>query len=141
MKISLVGPGSKPGAASRIKLARSVFMKGIEALIVETFLFARKMGIEENILASVTNSMDKESFKEMAARMAGADLVHSERRAFEVGEAMELMHEVGIEPLIAAGAKKRLEKSASLGMNKELGGKAPKTFEEVFAVWEKKNYN
>ena len=51
------------------------------------------------------------------------------------------MHEVGIEPLIAAGAKKRLEKSASLGMNKELGGKAPKTFEEVFAVWEKKNYN
>ena len=141
MKISLVGPGSKPGEASRIKLARSVFMKGIEALIVETFLFARKMGIEENILASVTNSLDKESFKDMAARMAGADLVHSERRAFEVGEAMELMHEVGIEPLIAAGAKKRLEKSASLGLNKELGGKAPKTFEEVYALWEKKNYN
>ena len=140
MKISLVGPGSKPGAASRIKLARSVFMKGIEALIVETFLFARKMGIEENILESVSNSMDKESFKELAQRMAGADLVHSERRAFEVGEAMELMEEVGVEPLIAAGAKKRLEHSAAMGMNKELGGKAPKTWEEVFAVWEKKNY-
>jgi hypothetical protein len=98
------------------------------------------MGIEENILESVSNSMDKESFKELAQRMAGADLVHSERRAFEVGEAMELMEEVGVEPLIAAGAKKRLEHSAAMGMNKELGGKAPKTWEEVFAVWEKKNY-
>ncbi len=140
MKISLVGKGSKPGAASRIKLARSVFMKGIEALIVETFLFARKLGIEENILESVTKSMDKESFKELAKRMAGADIVHSERRAFEVGEAMELMHEVGVEPLIAAGAKKRLEQSAAMGMNKELGGAAPKTWEEVFAIWERKNY-
>ncbi|MBQ9422979.1 MAG: DUF1932 domain-containing protein, partial [Pyramidobacter sp.] len=93
-----------------------------------------------NILESVSNSMDKESFKELAQRMAGADLVHSERRAFEVGEAMELMEEVGVEPLIAAGAKKRLEHSAAMGMNKELGGKAPKTWEEVFAVWEKKNY-
>lgn len=140
MKITLVGAGSKPGAASRIKLVRSVFMKGIEALIVETFLFARKCGIEDNILASVCNSMDKEPFKALASRMAGADLVHSERRAFEVGEAMELMKEVGVEPLIAAGAKKRLEQTAALGMNKELGGVAPKTFEEVFAIWEKKNY-
>ncbi len=141
MKITLVGEGSKPGAASRIKLARSVFMKGIEALIVESMLFARKMGIEDNILASISNSIDKESFKDLAKRMAGADLVHSERRAFEVGEAMELMREVGVEPLIAAGAKKRLERTAALGMNKELGGAAPKTWEEVYAVWEKKNYS
>jgi len=140
MKISLVGPGSKPGAASRIKLARSVFMKGLEALIVETFLFARKMGIEDEIMDSVSKSIEKEPFKALASRMAGADLVHSERRAFEVGEAMELMEETGVVPMIAAGAKKRLEASAAMGMNKELGGKAPKTFEEVFAVWAKKDY-
>lgn len=139
-KISLVGAGSKAGAASRIKLCRSVFMKGLEALIVESFLFAHKCGIEDYIMESVTNSMDKESFKAIAARMSGADLVHSERRSFEVGEAMELMKEVGVEPIVTAGVKERLAHSAAMGLNKELGGVAPKKMEEVYAAWDRKNY-
>lgn len=139
-KITLVGEGSKAGEASRIKLARSVFMKGLEALIVESFLFARKCGIEDRIMDSITNSMDKESFRSMAERMAGADLVHSERRSFEVGEAIELMKEVGVEPIVASGVKERLAHTAALGMNKELGGVAPKKIEEVYAVWDQKHY-
>lgn len=140
MKITLVGAGTKAGAASRIKLCRSVFMKGLEALIAESFLFAHKCGIQDYIMDSVVNTMDKESFRAIAARLAGADLVHSERRSFEVGEAMELMKEVGVEPLIAAGAKARLAATAALGLNKELGGVAPKKMEEVYALWDKKNY-
>ena len=140
MKIALVGEGSKPGEASRIKLCRSVFMKGLEALIVETFLFSRKCGVEDRIMASVCKDMDKEAFADKVARMAGADLVHSERRSFEVGEAMELMKEVGIEPLVAAGAKERLARTAALGMNKELGGVAPKKLEETYAIWDRKDY-
>lgn len=50
MKISLVNPddpdNTKAGEASKIKLVRSVFMKGIEGLIVETLLFARKCEVE-----------------------------------------------------------------------------------------------
>ena len=140
MKIKLVGEGAKAGAASRIKLARSVFMKGFEALVVESFLFARKLGIEDYIMSSVSGTMDKEDFKAIASRLAGADLVHSARRAFEVGEAMELMKEVGIEPLVSAGVQARLAKSATLGYNAELGGVAPKKMEEVYPLWEKKNY-
>ncbi len=33
-----------PGTATQIKLARSIFTKGFEALLVETFMFARKCG-------------------------------------------------------------------------------------------------
>ncbi|MBQ9565569.1 MAG: NAD(P)-dependent oxidoreductase [Synergistaceae bacterium] len=144
MKIGLVNkddPDSVPvGEASRIKLVRSVFMKGIEALIVETMLFARKCGIEDNILDSITGSMDKESFRNMAVRMAAADLIHSERRSFEVGESMELMKAVGVEPVVAAAVKERLAHSAALGLNEELHGVAPKEFSEIYALWEKKQY-
>ncbi|WP_315507773.1 NAD(P)-binding domain-containing protein [Pyramidobacter piscolens] len=140
MKIALVGADSKAGEASRIKLVRSVFMKGFEALVVETFLFARKCGVEERIMDSVAGTMDKESFKDIARRMAGADLIHSERRSFEVGESMELMKEVGVEPLVAAGAKERLARSAALGMNTELNGVAPQTMEAIYSIWEKKSY-
>lgn len=126
MKISLVKPedpdNTKAGEASKIKLVRSVFMKGIEGLIVETLLFARKCGVEDYILASISNSMNRDKFEDIALRMAGADLIHSERRSFEVGESMELMKEVGVEPLMAQGTKDRLARTAALGLNQELHG-------------------
>ena len=144
MKIGLVNesaPDDVPvGEASRIKLVRSVFMKGIEGLIVETLLFARKCGIEDYILDSISGSMDKDSFKDLALRMAGADLIHSERRSFEVGESMELMKEVGVEPLMAAGTKERLARTAALGLNEELHGIVPKDFPTIYGLWEKKQY-
>ncbi|MGI6074743.1 MAG: NAD(P)-binding domain-containing protein [Pyramidobacter sp.] len=140
MKISLVGTGSKAGEASRIKLVRSVFMKGFEALTVETFLLARKCGIEGRIMDSIAEAMDKESFRNTAERMMRADLIHAERRAFEVGESMELMKEMDIEPLVAAGAKERLSRSAALGMKKELRGIVPKSLEEIYSIWGKKDY-
>ena len=144
MKIGLVNPkepDSTPvGEASRIKLVRSEFMKGIEALIVETMLFARKCGIESYILDSITGSMDKDSFRDIALRMAGADLIHSERRSFEVGESMELMKAVGVEPVVAQGVKDRLARTAALGLNEELHGVVPKEFETIYGLWEKKQY-
>ena len=112
MKITLVNPddpdNTKAGEASKIKLVRSVFMKGIEGLIVETLLFARKCGVEDYILSSISNSMNRDKFEDIALRMAGADLIHSERRSFEVGESMELMKEVGVEPLMAMGTKEQI---------------------------------
>lgn len=53
---------------------------------------------------------------------------------------MELMKEVGVEPLVAAGVKERLARSAALGMNKELSGVAPQTMEAIYSIWEKKEY-
>lgn len=141
MKIDLVGEGAPAGEASRIKLVRSVFMKGLEALIVETLLFARKCGIEERILDSVAGSMDKDPFKKLAARMAAADTIHAERRSFEVGESIELMKALGVEPLIALGAKERLARSASFGFSKDLQGVTPKGLDEVYALWDQKKYN
>lgn len=145
MKISLVNPddpdNTKAGEASKIKLVRSVFMKGIEGLIVETLLFARKCGVEDYILSSISNSMNRDKFEDIALRMAGADLIHSERRSFEVGESMELMKEVGVEPLMAMGTKERLARTAALGLNQELHGIVPKEFGRIYALWEEKQYS
>lgn len=145
MKISLVNPddpdNTKAGEASKIKLVRSVFMKGIEGLIVETLLFARKCGVEDYILSSISNSMNRDKFEDIALRMAGADLIHSERRSFEVGESMELMKEVGVEPLMAMGTKERLARTAALGLSQELHGEVPREFGKIYSLWEEKKYS
>lgn len=137
MKIELTEGAA--GTASSIKLIRSVFMKGLEALLVETFLFAKKSGAEELVLNSISETL-KVPFRDTAKRMIAADLVHAERRSFEVGESIELMKDIGVEPIMAGAIVRRLQKSASLGTREELGGVPPKSLPEVYEIWNKKNY-
>lgn len=133
MKIqTIAGPA---GTASSIKLIRSVFMKGLEALLVETFLFARKCGAEKIVLESLAETL-KPPFQHTANRMMAADLVHSERRVFEVSESVELMNDIGVEPIMAQAVIGRLKKSAALGMREDLGGIPPETLAEVYEFWD-----
>lgn len=128
------------GVASRIKLVRSVFMKGLEALLVETFLFARKCGVENIVLESISQTINKVPFKKTVERLICGDLVHSERRSYEVGEAITLMHTIGVIPAITEGTKKRLELTTQTGVATKLGGIVPKTLEEAFSIWDKEKY-
>lgn len=138
MDVTLVqGPA---GEASKIKLTRSVFMKGMQALLVETFLFARKAGVENIVMESISESMDKGAFKTMAERMICADLIHAERRSHEVSDSILVMQDLGVNPLMASATVQRLNASAALGYREELTGKAPKSLAEAYALWEKKNY-
>lgn len=138
MNVTLVSGAA--GEASKIKLTRSVFMKGLQALLVETFLFARTAGVEDIVLDSIAETMGKSSFKDTAKRLVTADLVHAERRAHEVSDSALCMKELGVKPIMAAAAEERLKASAALGYREELGGKAPADLETVYSLWEKKRY-
>src|SRR5690606_29017336 len=48
--------GAEVGAATAIKMVRSLFVKGLEALTVETLLAAEAAGCREEILASLSAS-------------------------------------------------------------------------------------
>lgn len=124
------------GKASRIKLARSIFTKGFEALLVETFQFARKNGVEDVVMRSVEDSMDRVTFRQSATRYMAGDLVHAARRAHELEDAVEIMKSTGLKPLLAEGALQRLRASEKLGAAEKLGGKMPETLDEVYAIWE-----
>ncbi len=128
------------GNASRIKLVRSVFMKGLEALLAETFVFAHRCGIESVILDSISETMNKTSFQNTARRLLCADVIHSERRSFEVGEAIALMKEIGLESPVSEGVRRRLELTTHLGVAEKLGGIPPESLEEVFVIWDEHNY-
>lgn len=128
------------GEASKIKLTRSVFMKGLQALLVETFLFARKAGVEDIVMQSIAETMSKSSFADTAKRLITADLVHAERRAHEVSDSVLVMKSLELDPIVATAVAQRLKASAALGLREELGGKAPASLDAVYALWEKKNY-
>jgi 4-hydroxy-4-methyl-2-oxoglutarate aldolase len=89
----------QPGDASRRKLLRSSFMKGLGALIVES--------TEAGMAAGAGQWVRDQIATELAGGYAGLDrlhdgtLKHAERRSVEAGAAVELLDEIGVAPVMA----------------------------------------
>jgi 3-hydroxyisobutyrate dehydrogenase-like beta-hydroxyacid dehydrogenase len=97
------------GDAARVKLLRSVFMKGRDALIVETLLGARRYGIEAEVLDSIPQQSATEDFPAMVARVLRALDSHAPRRAQELNAVSALLREASVSPLMTDAAARRLE--------------------------------
>jgi 3-hydroxyisobutyrate dehydrogenase-like beta-hydroxyacid dehydrogenase len=89
------------GPASATKLARSVVVKGMEALITESMLTARAWGVEAEVLASLSNLLPSADWPTLADYMIRRSLEHGGRRAEEMDEAAATVADAGVEPLMA----------------------------------------
>ena len=91
---SLCGPDV--GQASALKMTRSIMIKGMEALSAECFLTAQRLGIQPEIVASLTKSFDGLDW----LRRGGYNLErmsrHGIRRAAEMREVVATIQETGL---------------------------------------------
>ncbi len=126
------------GTASGIKILRSVIAKGLEALLVEFALGARRYGIDEVVLKSWGNFADQRPFVEIANFLLVTDAIHAERRAEEAAMSAEALEEIGIEPIMTRSTAKRLQWVADLGMKDHFGGVVPKHYSEAIDAIEAK---
>ena len=95
------------GEASAIKMCRSVFIKGIEALAVEGFLAARRYGVEDRVIASLDETFPSLNWNQQAGYLISRVLQHGRRRAAEMRESAETVANAGIEPLMTSATAKR----------------------------------
>lgn len=128
-KIDLVG--EQPGQAAAIKMLRSVLMKGIESLLLESLLAARRHGVEDVVLSTVGDFWNKGSFVEMANVLITTDAIHAGRRAHEADMMSEVVQEVGITPRLSPHVAETLHWSAGLGLREHFGGEVPKDWKTV----------
>ena len=89
------------GRASAIKLCRSVVVKGIEALAVESLLAARRYGVEAEVLASLVESFPGMPWDTQADYFWRRVYQHGARRAEEMREAAVTVSETGLAPRMA----------------------------------------
>jgi 3-hydroxyisobutyrate dehydrogenase-like beta-hydroxyacid dehydrogenase len=122
------------GAASGIKSLRTVFTKGIEALLVECVLACHRYGIEQEVLGSIAQWMDQRPFLETVNLLLVTDAIHAGRRASEVSMSARALRQVGIEPTMTNAAGKVLRRVAGLGLEEEFGGVIPERYAEVINV-------
>ncbi|CAM5335179.1 MULTISPECIES: NAD(P)-binding domain-containing protein [unclassified Streptomyces] len=91
--------GSEPGAASARKLLRSVFMKGLGAIIVQTVEAGRAAGDETWVREQIASELaGGESTLE---RLYTGTAKHGVRRAFEASAAADLMADLDLDAELA----------------------------------------
>jgi 3-hydroxyisobutyrate dehydrogenase-like beta-hydroxyacid dehydrogenase len=97
--------GSRPGSASSVKMLRSVIMKGIEALAVESFVAAERQGILKEVMGCLSD-VDAGTFSGSLAMLARTHIVHAERRWEEMGLVARTLRETGVDPLMTTAIEK-----------------------------------
>ena len=95
------------GVASAIKMCRSVIIKGLESLIVESFTSARAYGVEDRVLASLQETFPGLDWDELGSYLFSRTALHGKRRAEEMREVAVTVREIGLEPLLASATADR----------------------------------
>jgi len=95
------------GAASAAKMCRSVIVKGMEALLAESLMTARRHGVEDAVLASLNDLFPVGDWRKLARYMISRSLQHGQRRAEEMREAVRTVADAGFEPWMSRGCVER----------------------------------
>jgi 3-hydroxyisobutyrate dehydrogenase-like beta-hydroxyacid dehydrogenase len=127
--------GQEPGRASAIKLILSISSKGLEALLVETLLAAHHYGVEEQVLSAFHQFFAK-GLEAAIDRFVGSDAAHSGRRVKEMESSVQLLKNLGMDPIMTEATVRRLKWSASLGLSEFFQGRTPEGYREVIQAWE-----
>lgn len=110
--VKVLGP--KPGSASSVKMLRSVLVKGMEALAVESFVAARRQGILEEVLGCF-GDVDQAGLGPFLARMVETHLVHCGRRAEEMTLVAQTLRETGVPPVMSETTYRALHRTVEAG--------------------------
>jgi 3-hydroxyisobutyrate dehydrogenase-like beta-hydroxyacid dehydrogenase len=84
------------GAASSIKMIRSIMVKGIEALTAECLLAAVAAGVENEVLDSLMQSHSGTDWRARTAYNLERMMVHGTRRAAEMEEVAKTVSDLGV---------------------------------------------
>ena len=88
------------GVASAIKMCRSVMIKGLEALVIESYTAARAYGVEEHVLPTLQETFPSIDWAAQGAYFFQRVAQHGQRRAEEMRESARTVREAGFEPLM-----------------------------------------
>jgi 3-hydroxyisobutyrate dehydrogenase-like beta-hydroxyacid dehydrogenase len=95
------------GVASATKMSRSVMIKGLEAMVIESFTAARHYGVEDALIASLYETFPGIDWEKQASYFFQRAIEHGRRRSEEVREVATTVREAGLDPFSASGTADR----------------------------------
>lgn len=122
------------GRASASKMLRSIFMKGVVALLLETVLAGHRYGLEDDLLASIAETFSSGPFDEVANGLMARGVIHAQRRAHEMEEVVATLRAAKVDATMSEATHAKLLAIAATGYKAHFKGVAPKDFHDIFQV-------
>ncbi len=128
------------GTATTIKMLRSVFMKGMAALFIETLVAAYKENVLDLVYSSIKETFENKSFDRLTKRLICGTVIHARRRKHEMDEVIDTLKTTGNKYQMSEGTREVLDWIDSLDLRAYFGGEIPLQYIEALeAISKKKN--
>lgn len=128
---SVAGP--QVGGASALKMCRSIFMKGLECLFVETLMAAGEFDLAETVLQSIEQTFQSYGFRPLVQMLVTTHAVHCHRRSDEMRSAATMMREIDISGHMTKAARDLLGESSRAGLPDHFGSSVPGEYGTVIS--------
>ncbi len=132
MDITVLDGGA--GKASAVKLLRSVFQKGLMAVLLEMLLAARAYGVQDLVLDSVSKTMDGVPLRTTAGRLIAKGVVNAGRMAAEMEDVLHALQDMGLNHAMTQGALDTYTWCEQLGIASHAGDIPPKTLDDALEM-------
>lgn len=123
----------KLGVASAIKMCRSVMIKGLEALVIESYTTARRYGVEAHVLPTLQETFPSIDWEQQGGYFFSRVVQHGKRRAEEMREAANTVREAGSEPSMAAATADKQQWVADCARDGVFDGLGPDALWQDYA--------
>lgn len=104
------------GAASTLKMLRSVLTKGLEALLIEFLLAGRRASLAQELWADMAGFFERTSFERAADNWVASHGSAHARRYHEMLQAAETLRALGVEPVMTAATVAFFQRSTALNL-------------------------
>ena len=125
------------GKASMYKMLRSVFSKGLEALLIEFLVAGERAGIRDDLWREVTELMANHPFEKTAGNWVRSHATAHSRRYHEMKQVAGVLRQLGIEPTMTAATVDFFERSGSLGLHENFRT-TPSDMDEVIRFFDQR---
>lgn len=124
--------GGVAGDAIALKILRSVFTKGMEALSVELLMAAEKQGVREKLYAQLRD-IDETPLRTFIDMLVRTHVIHARRRSHEVHDAASELSKHGIASVVLPGVERRFAQTIE-ALERQAPSQVEPTIDEAL-VW------
>lgn len=123
--------GGAAGDAMALKILRSVFTKGMEAISVELLMAAEAQGLREQLYEQL-GDIDETPLRSFIDTLVRTHLVHARRRVHEVHDAAAELAKHGLPSVVLPGVARRFAQTIE-GLERQPPAQAEPTIDEALA--------
>ena len=129
--------GAQIGKASSFKMLRSVFSKGLEALLVECRLAGRRAGVEDDLWREIVATLDAASFEEVGGNWVRTHATAHRRRHQEMLQVAQMLRDLGVDAPMTDATVALFERSTRADLGAAFPS-APANAGDVIAALDKR---